>query len=175
MLYRIITITLLLAAGLLTNSVATQTTTQAKLTLTDATITDARIPPNLMQVSWDLTGLQAGDRVEKYLLTVELSANRQEGKVMQTPSANLKTVSVGLAGIPNDVRTKIFTGGQIVSARITLAATIIRNGGRQTIFATLQKGFPTQSVAPTPRPTPNRGEIKEGRLKRKTDPSGTNR
>lgn len=162
MIYRIITIALLLVAGMLTNTVTAQTTTQARLTLTDAKITDARIPPAFMQVSWDLTGLEAGDRVEKYRLVVRLSANGQEGEVVQTPSASLKTVSVGLLGIPTDVRTKIFTGGQIVSARITLAATIIRRGGRQEIFASLQKGFPTQSTAPKPRPTPEQGQVREG-------------
>lgn len=169
MIYRtIMTITAMIAFGLLAhNTVAAQITTKAKLTVTDAVISDSKIPPNLMQVSWDLTGLQAGDRVEKYRLIVRLSANGQEGEVVQTPSPNLKTVSVGLLGIPQEVRTKIFTGGQIVSARITLAATIIHRGARQEIFATLQKGFPTQSASPKPRPTPNRDGLREGQLKRK--------
>lgn len=167
MLYRIIAIALLLAAGLFTNTVTAQVTTQARLTLTDARVTDVRIPPAFMQVSWDLTGLQPGDRVVGYRLIVRLSANREEGEVVQTPSASLKTVSVGLLGIPTDVRTKIFTGGQIVSARISLAATIIHRGARQEIFASLQKGFPPLGLSPTPRPTPSREQIIEAVKKRK--------
>lgn len=170
MIHRIITIALLLAAGLLahTSTVAAQVTTKAKLTITDAKIADSRIPPLFLQVNWDLTGLEAGDRVINYRLSVKLSANGQEGEVVQTPRAELKTVMVALAGIPNEVRTKIFTGGQIVSAQIALRATIFHRGARQEIFATLQKGFPTQSLSPKPRPTPSREQIIDAVKKRKT-------
>jgi hypothetical protein len=161
MIHRIITITLLLVAGLFTNTVRAQITTKAKLTLTDAKIADARTPPLFLQVSWDLTGLEPGDRIINYRLTVNLSANGQEGEVVQTPRPELKTVMVALAGIPNDVRTKIFTGGQIVSAKIILRATILHRGARQEIFASLQKSFPTQGVSPKPRPTPGPGQVRE--------------
>lgn len=164
MIYRIFSIALLITAGLLTlySSVAAQITTKAKLTITDAKIADARTPPLFLQVNWDLTGLEAGDRIINYRLEVKLSANGQEGEVVQTPRQELKTVMVALAGIPSDVRTKIFTGGQIVSARIMLRATIYHRGARQEIFASLQKGFTTQSVSPKPRPTPNPDQIREG-------------
>ena len=170
MLYRITSMALLIAAGLLAHgsSVAAQITTKARLAITDAKIADSRIPPNFMQASWDLTGLEPGDRVINYRLTVKLSANGQEGEVVQTPRAELKTVMVGLPAIPNDVRTKIFTGGQIVSAQITLRATIFHRGARQEIFASLQKGFPPLGIAPRPKPTPSREQIIEAVTKRKT-------
>ena len=103
----------------------------------------------LMRVSWAPAGFNPGEiRIEGYTLTVEFSGNGETGKVVQTPSASGISVSVGLLGIPNDQRIKLFGGSSSISAAVTLKARFIQNGQRKEVTERSTTSF---RPLPTPR------------------------
>ena len=106
-----------------------------------------------MRVSWAPAGFNPGEiRIEGYTLTVEFSGNGETGRVVQTPSANGISVSVGLLGIPDDQRIKLFGGSSSISAAVTLKARFIQNGQRKEVterHTTSFRPLPTpQSATP---------------------------
>lgn len=141
-----------------------------KFSLTEISVVGAKSPPSFLKVSWSLTGLKPGARIEGYELNVSLSGNGQSEKVVQTPSPNSSSVSVGLLGISNEAREKMFGGPSRVSADVSLTVRVVHNGTRSSIGVRKQASFnplPNQAApAPTPKPRPDFEEIKDG-LKKK--------
>jgi hypothetical protein len=142
-----------------------------QLSINEIKVVGATNPPNFMQVKWSLTGLLPGSRIEGYELRVTLKGNGQTGTVVQTPSPDITSVSVGLLGIPTATRSKIFGGPERVSADVTLVAKIIRSTGTRSTISVVRKAtfnpLPNQAApAPTPKPTPNFDAIREGLKKR---------
>ncbi len=138
-----------------------------RLSISQIQVVGTKNPPSFLRVGWSLTGLKSGTRIEGYELTVELQGNGQTGRVVQTPSPNISSVSVGLLGIPNDARAKIFGGPGRVSADVTLVARIVQQSGtRSSISVRRQTSFNPVSDQAAPKPKPDLERIKDGLKKR---------
>jgi hypothetical protein len=103
-----------------------------KLDITDIKINGSRSNPATMQVTWTVDK-PTSDRIESYVLTLELSGNGVTGKVVQTPGSNFNSVPVGLLSIPADTRAKLFDPKSALTATVTLKATIFSGGQRKTV------------------------------------------
>lgn len=106
-----------------------------QLKIDDIETVGRRTNPHAMKVSWTFRSARKVT-IEGYEITLELNNGEVSGRVFQTPSANVTSVSVGLLSIPNETRAKLFDPNSKTSAKVVLKAKIIRDGRRETIEAT---------------------------------------